>query len=156
MGMFANLGPTLSLLRELRRMSQAQVAREARIGKSQISKYEKGKEQPKLDSLEKVLNALRVGYFEFFHTLYLVDRRTADLELTEGGVLGRGSEEPLYLPPLIKGESLLAETTDEAFRQVLTDLLLLYRRVFEQVVLAAVPEPKDVEPAPRRKAPRVG
>ena len=61
MAMFANLGRTLSLLQELRGKSQARVAREAGIGKSQLSKYENGKELPKLDSLEKVLNALEVG-----------------------------------------------------------------------------------------------
>src|SRR5262245_45463790 len=157
MGMFVNLGRTLSLLRELRGKSQARVAREAGIGKSQLSKYENGKELPKLDSLEKVLNALRVGYFEFFYTLYLVDRRAADLrmdaeddETAEAG----SAEDPLYLPPLVKGESVLAESTDLAFRQVFTDLLLLYRRVFEQVVLAAAepepepePEPEDLEPS---------
>jgi transcriptional regulator with XRE-family HTH domain len=146
MDMFANLGPTLSLLRALRGKSQALLAKEAGIGKSQLSRYEKGKDFPKLDSLEKVLKALKVGYVEFFYTLYQIDRRAAELELTEEGALGRGSEDRLYMPPLIKGESLLAETTDQAFRQVFTDLLLLYRRVFEQVVLAAVPEPE--EPAP--------
>jgi transcriptional regulator with XRE-family HTH domain len=149
MGMFANLGRTLSLLRELRGKSQARVAREAGIGKSQLSKYENGKELPKLDSLEKVLNALKVGYFEFFYTLYLVDRRAAELELgDDAGATARSAVEPLYLPPLVKGESLLAESTDQAFRQVFTDLLLLYRRVFEQVVLAAVPEPEDLETVP--------
>ena len=148
MGMFTNLGRTLSLLRELRGKSQARVAREAGIGKSQLSKYENGKELPKLDSLEKVLNTLKVGYFEFFYTLYLVDRRAAELGPDlEDEIAGAGSsEDPLYLPPLVKGESVLAESTDQAFRQVFTDLLLLYRRVFEQVVLAAAePEPEDFE-----------
>ena len=148
MGMWTNLGRTLSLLREIRGKSQALVAREAGIGKSQLSKYENGKELPKLDSLEKVLKALKVGYFEFSYTLYLVDRRAADLEPTAGGGSRRGSHDPLYLPPLVKGESLLAETTDQAFRQVFTDLLLLYRRVFEQVVLStAAPGPEDLEPS---------
>jgi transcriptional regulator with XRE-family HTH domain len=148
MGMFMNLGRTLSLLRELRGKSQARVAREAGIGKSQLSKYENGKELPKLDSLEKVLNALKVGYFEFFYTLYLVDRRAADLGMPDDAEAGEAgsSEDPLYLPPLVKGESVLAENTDQAFRQVFTDLLLLYRRVFEQVVLAAAePGPEDLE-----------
>ena len=99
-----------------------------------------------------MLNALKVGYFEFFYTLYLVDRRAADLARAEAGdgsavAVDRSAEEPaLYLPPLVKGESLLAESTDQAFRQVFTDLLLLYRRLFEQVVLAsAPPEPEDLE-----------
>jgi transcriptional regulator with XRE-family HTH domain len=146
MAMFANLGRTLSLLRELRGKSQARVAREAGIGKSQLSKYENGKELPKLDSLEKVLNALQVGYFEFYYTLHLVDRRAADLGRAEERAgtahpASLASGDPLYMPPLYDGNSLLAGTTDQAFSQVFTDLLLLYRRVFEQRVLTA-PEPR--------------
>lgn len=147
MAMFLNLGRTLGLLRELRGKSQAGVAREAGIGKSQLSKYENGKELPKLDSLEKVLAALKVGYFEFFYTLYLVDRRAADLARSdqEGGGPPSG-DEPLYRPPLlIDGNSLLADTTDQAFSQVFTDLLLLYRRVFEQVVLPGAGRTDDPE-----------
>ena len=145
MAMFVNLGRTLSLLRELRGKSQANVAREAGIGKSQLSKYENGKELPKLDSLEKVLIALEVGYFEFFYTLHLVDRRAADLDRAAGN----GNGEPLYVPPLSAspdgrdGNALLAGTTDQAFSQVFTDLLILYRRVFEQRVLSAV-QPEEV------------
>ncbi|HEX9944397.1 MAG TPA: helix-turn-helix transcriptional regulator [Thermoanaerobaculia bacterium] len=156
MAMFANLGRTLSLLRELRGKSQARVAREAGIGKSQLSKYENGKELPKLDSLEKVLNALKVGYFEFFYTLYLVDRRAADLargeedaEAREDGATPEPSGEPpggpLHMPPLLNGNTLLAETTDQAFSQVFTDLLLLYRRVFEQIVLSGARHPDDLK-----------
>jgi transcriptional regulator with XRE-family HTH domain len=148
MAMFANLGRTLSLLRELRGKSQARVAREAGIGKSQLSKYENGKELPKLDSLEKVLNALQVGYFEFYYTLHLVDRRAADLGRAEERVAAYPSAtaslaagDPLYVPRLSDGNSLLAGTTDQAFSQVFTDLLLLYRRIFEQRVLTA-PEPR--------------
>jgi len=142
MGMFINLGKTLGLLRELRGKSQALVAREAGIGKSQLSKYENGKELPKLDSLEKVLKALEVGHFEFFYTLYLVDRRAA--ELLRGGREGGSQEagcggfqdEQLYLPPLLKGQPLLSEPTDRAFTRVFSDLLVLYRIVFEQIVLS--------------------
>ena len=139
MGMFVNLGRTLSLLRELRGKSQARVAREAGIGKSQLSKYENGKELPKLDSLEKVLKALQVGHFEFFYTLYLVDQRAAGLG--RGGKpaspLAPSPDEPLYLPSLVlQGSALLSATTDQAFARVFTDILLLYRSVFEQVVLS--------------------
>ena len=142
MAMFVNLGRTLSLLRELRGKSQARVAREAGIGKSQLSKYENGKELPKLDSLEKVLNALKVGYFEFFYTLYMVDRRAADLKRADGGGPASG-DGPLYMPPLPNGNTLLADSTDQAFSQVFNDLLLLYRRVFEQIVLPRTGRPDD-------------
>ncbi|HKH49487.1 MAG TPA: helix-turn-helix transcriptional regulator [Thermoanaerobaculia bacterium] len=144
MGMFVNLGRTLSLLRELRGKSQARVAREAGIGKSQLSKYENGKELPKLDSLEKVLKALEVGHFEFFYTLYLVDQRASGLGQggREAGPLGASPDEPLYLPSLVlRGSALLSATTDQAFARVFTDILVLYRSVFEQVVLAGMDRP---------------
>lgn len=151
MGMFVNLGRTLSLLRELRGKSQANVAKEAGIGKSQLSKYENGKELPKLDSLEKVLKVLEVGHFEFFYTLYLVDRRAADLlrgknngadrEREDTGIL----DEQLYLPPILKGYPLLSESTDQAFTRVFADLLSLYRLVFEQVVLSGTGRPGDLK-----------
>jgi transcriptional regulator with XRE-family HTH domain len=139
MDMFVNLGRTLGLLRELRGKSQAHVAREAGIGKSQLSKYENGKELPKLDSLEKVLNALDVGHFEFFYTLYLLDDRAAELARlgdrhSQGG--GDGEERERPPAPLLKAHPLLAESTDQAFTRVFSDLLYLYRRVFEQVVFA--------------------
>lgn len=156
MTMFTNLGRTLSLLRELRGKSQARVAREAGIGKSQLSKYENGKELPKLDSLEKVLTALEVGHFEFFYTLYLVDRRAADLA-RPGEEEGNGAgvenppaaplEETIYVPPLFDGSPLLAEATDKAFSRVFSDLLLLYRRVFEQIVFTGKTVSEDIKAA---------
>src|SRR5262245_34150869 len=135
MAMFGNVGRTLSLLRELRKKSQARVSKEAGIGKSQLSKYENGKELPKLDSLEKVLNALKVGYFEFFYTLRMVDQR-AD-HLAKGG-----EDDQPFSPFFPTGSSLLAEATDQAFSQVFTDLMLLYRRHLEQVVFSAEPKRK--------------
>jgi transcriptional regulator with XRE-family HTH domain len=152
MGMFANLGRTLSLLRELRGKSQTRVAKEARIGKSQLSKYENGKELPKLDSLEKILRVLKVDMFEFFYTLYLLDGRAASLAASDPSPAGAGAQAPViggpagataqpgvpgppYLLPLPHEHPLLAPATDEAFARVFADLLLLYRRIFEQVVL---------------------
>jgi transcriptional regulator with XRE-family HTH domain len=160
MGMFANLGRTLSLLRELRGKSQTRVAKEARIGKSQLSKYENGKELPKLDSLEKILRVLKVDMFEFFYTLYLLDGRAASLAAADpasaatapppgapghtpasGAAAGAAVNPapqpgPLYLLPMPHEHPLLAPATDEAFARVFADLLLLYRRIFEQVVLS--------------------
>lgn len=144
MGMFVNLGRTLSLLRELRGKSQARVAREAGIGKSQLSKYENGKELPKLDSLEKVLKALQVGHFEFFYTLYLVDQRSAGLGRAgqPDHAAAPSPDEPLYLPSLVlQGSALLSDATDKAFARVFADILILYRSVFEQIVLAGVDRP---------------
>lgn len=149
MGMFSNLGRTLSLLRDLRGLSQAQVAQDAGIGKSQLSKYENGKELPKLDSLEKVLHALSLGHFEFFYTLYLIDQRAAELAAGLPGEAAAPEAEvsldSLYLPPLLKGHPLLAESTDRAFARVFADMLILYRRVFEQSILATPGPVKELK-----------
>lgn len=156
MGMFVNLGRTLGLLRELRGKSQARVAREAGIGKSQLSKYENGKELPKLDSLEKVLRVLEVGQFEFFYTLYLVDQRTAGLESgdgSSGSFAADLSGERLYTPPLFKGNNLLSEGTDQAFTRVFADLLVLYRSVFERTVFPG--DRGDYLPGTGSSTPRV-
>lgn len=149
MAMFDNVGRTLSMLRELRGKSQARVSREAGIGKSQLSKYENGKELPKLDSLEKVLNALRVGYLEFFYTLHMVDRRAAGLAESDAR---SARVEPPSMVPLPDGLSLLSEPTDQAFGQVFSDLMILYRRHLEQVLLSGVRRPED--PPKRKKAAR--
>jgi transcriptional regulator with XRE-family HTH domain len=133
MNMFANLGRTLSLLRELRGKSQTKLAEDAGIGKSQLSKYENGRELPKLESLEKVLGALEVGQFEFFYTLHLVDARAAALA-RERGPDGENAEVlPIGVPAAV-GLPLLTESTDQAFTRVFNDMLVLYKQVFQESV----------------------
>jgi len=80
--------------------SQAEVAREAGIGKSQLSKYENGKELPKLDSLGKVLSVLEISPLTFFYGIAVLEkgldpsrRVEAELLLSEStGSLWRAQE----------------------------------------------------------------
>lgn len=102
--LFRNLGLALKVLRELRGINQANLARQAGLGKSQLSKYENGKELPKLDSLERALNALGTDPLALFYLVHLLDRTEAD-EWPEA-LLPELSFEPLVLPPsrkLIQG-----------------------------------------------------
>jgi len=105
--MFANLGVALARVRERRGASQAKIARLAGIGKSQLSKYESGKELPKLDSLEKVLLVLDVGHFDFFRMLALLDRG-----------------EELQIPS--------AEEMDDLFARINRSLFTLHREVIKE------------------------
>jgi transcriptional regulator with XRE-family HTH domain len=127
---FANLGKTLFLLRNLRGKSQAEVARSAGVGKSQLSKYENGKELPRLDSLERVLAALDIGYLEFFQTLALIDGRAQTLgqDPLAPGALGR--LEDLELPILPK----LSEGIDGSFEAMFVLLSRLQRHVWEEAI----------------------
>jgi transcriptional regulator with XRE-family HTH domain len=76
---FQHFGKALRVLRELRGMNQAELARKAGIGKSQLSKYEGDRELPRLDSLERILAALRVSHLGFFYTLDFIQAQAKAL-----------------------------------------------------------------------------
>jgi transcriptional regulator with XRE-family HTH domain len=78
---FEQIGPTLIMLRARAGLSAASVARMARVGKSQISKYEKGKESPKFPSLARILDALNVEPLTFFYYLHAISRGVTDERL---------------------------------------------------------------------------
>jgi transcriptional regulator with XRE-family HTH domain len=82
--MFAELGRTLRSLREMKGISQGELARRAGMGKSQVSKYESGKELPKLESLERLLRALDTEPLTLFYTAHLLKHRA---ELPSLGLL---------------------------------------------------------------------
>jgi transcriptional regulator with XRE-family HTH domain len=135
--MFENLGTALALLRGVCKFSQAEAARRAGVGKSQLSKYENGKELPKLDSLERVLSVYGVGADGLFTVVRVLDGWTATA------------------PPENMGEATLLSAlpgtsfpgVDQAFRVVLLDLLNLQRAMLEAllrpVAVARSPQEED-------------
>ena len=140
---FRHIGLTLRLLRELRGKSQGQIAKEAGISKSQLSKYENGR-LPKLETLDRLLASLGVEYFQFFFTLYLIDRRSVRLnqatpqqDLDPDRLMADLHEEQgTLLPPLIAGHAR-SEALEQAFKRVFDNLLAVYRLVFEQTLASA-------------------
>lgn len=74
-GMFAELGGTLRALRESKGLSLGELARRTGMGKSQLSRYEGGKELPKLGSLEKLLRAFDAEPLTLFYTAHLLKHR---------------------------------------------------------------------------------
>jgi transcriptional regulator with XRE-family HTH domain len=113
--MFGNVGKALALIREIRGVSQAEVARLAGTGKSQISKYETGREVPRLDTLKNVLHALEIGHFEFWYTVHLIDIQVANLDLREEIKL-----------------QLLSNETDAAFKRLIDEVMMLYHQVWSE------------------------
>ena len=73
--MFAELGRTLRHLRESAGLSQAELARRSGVGKSQLSKYESGKELPKLETLARLLEALGIEPLTLFYSEHLLRHR---------------------------------------------------------------------------------
>jgi transcriptional regulator with XRE-family HTH domain len=126
--MFANVGKILRLLRELRGLSQAEVARHAGIGSSQLSKYERGTELPKLESLERVLRVLDFRQDSFFCAVALLDHLPAALSGEPGA--------PLALLSIFPTTGSLP-SLDEAFESTFRSLLALQRSVLEAVLTFA-------------------
>jgi transcriptional regulator with XRE-family HTH domain len=115
-GMFGNLGRTLALLREMRGYSQLALSRKARIGKSQLSKYENGRELPKLETLERVLSVLGVQPISFFYTVAMLD-----------SLAGRLDDPLPEMPPLPLPLTLLQPNLDELFSVTVGQFLRMYR-----------------------------
>lgn len=123
MHMFGHLGLTITLLRGLRRKTQAQVAREAGIGKSQLSKYENGKELPKLDSLAKILTVLEVTPLGLFYLQDLLDRRGK--AVTQGRAPGEINISPDDL-------SLLSSRTQQRMRALIDTVFSLQEALLHE------------------------
>ncbi len=123
--MFQRFGLALRILRELSGLSQAALARKARVGKSQLSKYESGKDNPKLSSLEKLLRAMNVRPVILFHVAEWLDR-IAQQEI----------------PSILTAECepLMNENERDGYAKVLIDLTALFEAQIERRVRSAIKE----------------
>ena len=72
MDMFRHVGAAIRRVRELRGIEQIELARRTGLGKSQISKYENGRDLPKLENLGKIIAALETTPQSFFRVMALL------------------------------------------------------------------------------------
>jgi transcriptional regulator with XRE-family HTH domain len=121
--MFKHVGLALRVLRELKGVSQAGLARQAGLGKSQLSKYENGKDLPKLDSLAKVLSALEAEPLALFY----LDHFLAKLAAQE-------SCEALLIDTKLGPEF---SGSQRGFTRLLDDILLLFKAQIEERIRGA-------------------
>jgi transcriptional regulator with XRE-family HTH domain len=66
-----DLGLALRILREQRKVRQADVARRAGMGKSQVSLYENGKQAPNFESLLRILAVLEADFHDLHNALQI-------------------------------------------------------------------------------------
>ena len=132
--MFEHLGPALRLLRERAGLSQTRLARQAGMSKSQLSKYETGRELPRLDSLARLLRALEVRPLWLFYLVDLLDQPEA------------GESLPRHAPLQAGPSPFLAPAEEAAFRSLFDQLLGFYRHSIEARVLAAARKPTAAPP----------
>jgi transcriptional regulator with XRE-family HTH domain len=128
--MFETLGLTLRVLRELSGCSQAEIARKAQIGKSQLSKYENGKELPKLESLGKILSALGTTPLVVFYLSSVLDRATQLSGGLRADLIEQGAATFFH-----------GDAESRRYRELFESFLTLFETAAEERVLAALPKP---------------
>ncbi|HLX10962.1 MAG TPA: helix-turn-helix transcriptional regulator [Thermoanaerobaculia bacterium] len=79
---FKDIAKVLERLRRQRGLSQAQLADLCEIGRSQVSRYEAGKELMKLATLERILATLAVEPEDFFHAVGSIGKAPVPQEET--------------------------------------------------------------------------
>jgi transcriptional regulator with XRE-family HTH domain len=124
--MFETLGLTLRVLRELTGGSQAELARKARIGKSQLSKYENGKELPKLESLRKITVALGTTPLVVFYVSFVLENAAEVTAGLRAEILHQATG------------SLLTGREALRFRELFDHCLALHEAAVEARILAAL------------------
>ena len=80
---FRNIGKALAILRRQKGLTQAQLAARCGMGRPQVSRYESGRELMKLETLEKILDTLRVEAEDFFRFLSSLDDSGEPREIRE-------------------------------------------------------------------------
>jgi transcriptional regulator with XRE-family HTH domain len=111
MAVFRQVGLAIRLARGRAGLTLTVLAERAAVGKSQLSKYEKGKELPKFESLARIINALGTDALTFFCWANRLARDVADEDI--------GME-------LLQARCAALEV-DDPFKKVLGDILDLYR-----------------------------
>jgi len=135
MSSLGNFGRTLRLIRELKGLGQAELARRAGVGKGQLSKYETGKELPKLDSLVRLLDQLGVTLFSFFYTLHIIDERASSLNEA-------GAPNLVHLP----GLEPLSEILRKGVHEIIGKVIDLYTNLHADLILRSAGMPEEKAP----------
>ncbi len=111
---FATIGPALTALRRKAGFSIAEVAGRANVGKSQLSRYENGRDLPRFESLARILDVLGIEPLSFFYLVHAVGQDVSEERLWVELLLMQSSRRA--------GGVKLAETILEMFRILLQGL----------------------------------
>ncbi|HYL06239.1 MAG TPA: helix-turn-helix transcriptional regulator [Thermoanaerobaculia bacterium] len=151
MPIFDGLGRALRWLRERQLKRQYQVAAGAGITKAMLSAYETGKQNPSLDTLEKILDALVCDLNDLHNALQIVNGRpermrnagaAADYWRGAAGKAGEGAAAAVPgLYEILGAEEPLPQQEEQAMSEMLGGFHKLLRYMHGRV-------PKAVAGAP--------
>lgn len=150
MSAFEGLGKALRWIRDKQAKKQYQVADTAGVTKAMLSAYETGKQKPSLDTLEKILDALRVDLGDLFHALEIVNERASPSRLAErrpGMATLSAVAHEVDVYQVLGIERPLAPVEEQAIAEMLTGFHKLVRYLHERGATSQLGPPRDEEPA---------
>lgn len=148
---FEGLGKALRWLRDKQAQKQYQVAERAGVTKAMLSAYETGKQNPSIDTLEKILRALAVDLPGLFHALQVVNERTGLVAANDGSPPGRGRLVPSHEPDVDVYRTLgldrpLTVLEEEAMADMLRGFGKLLRHFHDELTAARVRSSTEGDP----------
>lgn len=156
MGAFDNLGQALRWLRSRQHKKQYEIADAAGITKAMLSAYETGKQNPSIETLEKILEALRCDLSELHNALVLhqggrpVEVGSAAAAAWDEG-RGRGAGGRVSVYDVLDSGGLLPPEWERSLSQMLEGFHSLVRHMHRQLERSARVQPF---PGPRGGGPR--
>jgi HTH-type transcriptional regulator / antitoxin HipB len=138
---FEGLGKALRWLRDKQAHKQYQVAEKAGVTKAMLSAYETGKQNPSIDTLEKILGALKVDLPGLFHALQVVNERTGLVAANDSGATSRTRLTPTHEPDVDVYRTLgldrpLSLLEEEAMADMLRGFGKLLRHFHDELAAA--------------------
>lgn len=131
---FDGLGKALRWIRDKQGKKQYQVADTAGVTKAMLSAYETGKQKPSIETLEKVMAALKVDLADLFQAIEVVNERPRLRIVKPGDGLPSSSRlgaengpETVDVHTVLGVERAMPVAEEEAMQQMLEGFHLLLR-----------------------------
>lgn len=141
MGAFDNLGQALRWLRSRQHRKQYEIADAAGITKAMLSAYETGKQNPSIETLEKILEALRSDLSELHNALVLhqggrpPEPGGAAADWGEPPLRGGGSRVSIY--DVVDARGGMPASWERSLVQMLEGFHGLIRQMYQQLERSA-------------------
>jgi transcriptional regulator with XRE-family HTH domain len=154
MGAFDSLGQALRWLRSRQHRKQYEIADDAGITKAMLSAYETGKQNPSIETLEKILDALHSDLSELHNALVL---HQGGRPPEVGGSGWRDGESRadarLTVYDVVEARGGMPASWERSLSQMLEGFHGLVRQMYHQLERSTRPQPPQASrpgPGPRR------
>lgn len=137
MGAFDSLGQALRWLRSRQHRKQYEIANDAGITKAMLSAYETGKQNPSIETLEKILDALHSDLSELHNALVLHQGGRPDSAGSGWREVDSRADSRLSVYDVVDARGGMPASWERSLSQMLEGFHGLIRQMYHQLERAA-------------------